>query len=80
MAKSYTIFLAFIFVFLVATPTESKVGEENVCRKLSKLYTGWCVGGDCDLNCRNIEGAVYGSCDHWLNSGYNYACFCYFNC
>nr|GMC58425.1 defensin-like protein 1 [Ipomoea batatas] len=77
MAKSYTIFVAFLFCFLIATPTESKVGEEKVCGKLSQTYPGWCDGGECDLRCRTIEGAVSGSC-HWHDLGM--ACFCYYNC
>jgi len=57
VVNTYNIMLLYMFI-------ESKVGEEKVCGKLSQTYPGWCDGGDCDLRCRTIEGAVSGSC-HW---------------
>nr|GMC61288.1 defensin-like protein 1 [Ipomoea batatas] len=87
MAKSYTTFVALLFCFIITytgvaarvsapAPIES---EEGLCERLSGTWTGQCiVTGNCDNQCRNFEGAVFGAC-HW-NGFAGYSCFCYFNC
>ncbi|XP_019166784.1 PREDICTED: defensin-like protein 1 [Ipomoea nil] len=91
-SKSYTIFVALLFCFLISStdacapaaapsPIESgsEGGEENLCEKMSITWSGQCfISGNCNDQCKNLEGAVYGAC-HW-NGLAGFSCYCYFNC
>nr|GME14887.1 defensin-like protein 1 [Ipomoea batatas] len=89
-SKSYTIFVALLFCFLISSMDacapapapiegESDGGEETLCEKLSLTWSGQCIiSGNCNDQCKNLEGAIYGTC-HW-NGLAGFSCYCYFNC
>ncbi|KAL2458459.1 defensin-like protein 1 [Forsythia ovata] len=51
------------------------MAEARICSRLSKTWSGVCLNsGNCDRQCRNLEGAVHGACHR---KGWGFACFCY---
>ncbi|WRX29801.1 hypothetical protein QQP08_022288 [Theobroma cacao] len=52
--------------------------EAQICQRRSLTWSGFCGNsGNCDLRCRNSEGALQGACHRQF---LGFACFCYFRC